>query len=277
MNTNILKLLLYIPIIGCYFYHDTNYDTMSNVSNGTNNSIKVSVGICGIIVYLSYTYLYKLSFTNVYFAMSITPKHFSDSLHGSHKIIAYGFSTIHAVFISLSATLYLLKIIDNYDIKQVFYISMSYYLADIVYVIDSTKKLTKLDYFTICHHNIMIIMYNLIFIQIYNDLNLENNLLYYMNRGLLAEYSVLPLNYSWYLVNTKQDTTNKMFISSLLTLILYFITRVINFTRLIFNFWYDDLIPAIVLMMPLFLVNYYWFYKLFCKANRIYKENRNKN
>jgi hypothetical protein len=94
-----------------------------------------------------------------------------------------------------------------------------------------------------------------------------------MNRGLLAEYSVFTLNYSWYLVNTKQDNSNKMCIASILTLILYFVTRVVNFTRLIFNFWYDDLVPAIILMLPLFLVNYYWFYKLICKAHRIYKKN----
>jgi hypothetical protein len=205
--------------------------------------------------------------------MSITPKNYIEPLHSSHKLVSYGFSTLHSIFISLCATLYLLNIIDNYDIKQAFFISMSYYSADIYYVIVSTKKLTKLDYFTICHHNVMIIMYYIIFIQIDNDLHLENTLLYYMNRGLLAEYSVFTLNYSWYLVNTKQDNSNKMCIASILTLILYFVTRVVNFTRLIFNFWYDDLVPAIILMLPLFLVNYYWFYKLICKAHRIYKKN----
>ncbi len=116
-------------------------------------------------------------------------------------------------------------------------------------------------------------MYYLIFIQIDNDLKLENTLLYYMNKGLLAEYAVPTLNYAWYLVNTKQANSNQIFITSLLTLVLYFITRVLNFTILIFNFWYDDLIPAIILMMPLFLVNYYWFYKLCCKAKSIYYKN----
>jgi hypothetical protein len=201
--------------------------------------------------------------------MSITPKNYIDSYNGSHKLVSYGISTIHSIFISLYSTLYLLNIIDNYDIKQAFFISISYYSADIYYVIDSTKKLTKLDYFTLCHHIIMILMYYVIFIEIY--INLENTLLYYMNRGILAEYAVITLNYSWYLVNTKQDTSNKMIISSILTLILYFITRVVNFTRLIFNFWDDDLLPVIVLMLPLFLINYYWFYKLMCKAVRIYK------
>ena len=94
-----------------------------------------------------------------------------------------------------------------------------------------------------------------------------------MNRGLLAEYSVPTINYDWFLINTKQENTNKMIVSSILTLVLYVITRVLNFTRLIFNFWYYDLIPAIILMMPLFLVNYYWFYKIYSNAKLIYNKN----
>ena len=253
-----LKSLLFAHLIGFYFCNHIN--------------IHWTTCIIGYSNYLLYTYLYKLSFNNVYFAMSITPKNYIDPLHGSHKLISYGYSTYHAVFLALSATLYLLNIIDNYDIKQVFFISISYYSADIYYVINSTKKLTKLDYFTICHHIVMILMYYVIFIEIY--INQENTLLYYMNRGILAEYSVLTLNYSWYLINTKQDNTNNMLISSVLTVVLYFITRVINFTRLIYNFWDDDLLFGIVLMMPLFLINYYWFYKLMHKAVRIYHKTK---
>ena len=259
MNTNILKTILFIPIIGKYFYYDINWLTV----------------FYGSFFYIMYTFFYKLSFNNIYFAMSITPNNYSESYNETHKIISYFFSTLHSLFISLYATLYLCNMIDNYTIKQSFFISMSYYLSDLFYVIDSTQKLKIMDYFMICHHNVMIIMYYVIFIKFYDDIKVENTLLYYMNRGLLAEYSVLTLNYSWYLVNTKQDNSNKMLISSILTLILYFIVRVINFTRLIFNFWYDDLIPAIILMMPLFLVNYYWFYKLICKAKKIYINNKN--
>ena len=123
----------------------------------------------------------------------------------------------------------------------------------------------------------MILMYYAIFIEINNDINLENTLLYYINRGLLAEYTLFTLNYSWYLIHTKQDNSNKMLISSSVTLILYFLTRVVNFTRLLFNYWEDDLLPAMILMMPLFLVNYYWFYKLMCKAIRIYNKTKGVN
>jgi hypothetical protein len=146
---------------------------------------------------------------------------------------------------------------------------MSYYLSDLYYVIYSTKKLTKLEYFTIFHHSIMTYYQMFVFIQ--NDYEFENHLLYYVNRGYLAEYSVLSLNYSWYLINTNQGNSRKMIISSIITLILYFITRVINFTSLIYNLWNDGFLLISSIMMPLFFINYYWFYKLFSKAYRIYR------
>ena len=193
---SILKKILFLPIIGFYFYNDINLIT----------------GISGAMLYILYTYVYKLSVNDRYFAMFITPVNFIESLSESHKLVSYGVSTIHALFISVNSTLYLTQIIDNYDIKQAFFISMSYYLADLYYIIDSSKKLTILDYFTICHHNIMIYFH----IYVFNQTNpiLEQFLLYYLNRGFIAEYSLLILNYSWYLVNTKQDNSKKMLISS---------------------------------------------------------------
>ena len=255
-----MNIGLFINLLGIVLY------------GSTYSEIHIVSSLIGINLYIIYNYFYKLSITNEYFAQAITPLSYNELYYGSHKLISYGVSTIHALLISLCSTLYLLNIIDNYAIKQVFIISMSYYCADAYNIIVYTTKLTKFDYFTLCHHSVMIMMYYVILIQINNDLNLENTLLKYMNRGLLAEYAVLTLNYSWYLVNTKQDKSINMIISSLLTLILYFFTRVVNFTILIYNFWSDDLLPAIALMLPLFLINYYWFYKLICKAHSVNKK-----
>ena len=256
--TSILKTILFLPIIGFYFYNDINLVT----------------GISGAFVYILYNYAYKLSVNDRYFSMFITPTNYIEPISESHKLIAYGFSTIHALFISVYATLYLTQIIDNYDIKQAFFISMSYYLADLYYIIDSTKKLTTLDYFTICHHNIMIYYHIYVFIQ--TDPILEDILLYYLNRGFFAEYSLLSLNYSWYLVNTKQENSKQMLISSIITLILYFITRTMNFTFLLYNILYDGLILESIVILPLMLINHYWFYKLICKARRIYNKREDK-
>lgn len=257
MKETILILILFMPICNIYLYNDISWITR----------------LCAANIFIIYTYIYKLSFNNSYFAMSITPSNYIDPVVGSHKLISYGFSTIHASFTAICATLYLYNIIDNYDIKQVFFISMSYYLADLFYTITSTKKLLILDYFTFCHHFVMFYYHNLVFIQ--NDPILENNLLFYLNRGYIAEYSLVSLNYSWYLINTKQDNGIKMMISSITTLVLYFITRILNFTVLLYKVWQDDLVLVSIVVLPLMMINYYWFYKIILKAYRINQKTKN--
>ena len=244
-----LPSILILPLIGFVFYNDINWIT----------------GISGICLYIIYNFIYVFS-TIKYFAMAIAPQNYNNPEYQAHKLVAYSFSTFHAIYISLFSTLYLYQFIDNHTIKQAFFISMSYYLADLYYVIDSTNKLTKQDYITICHHNIMIFYQMFVFIQ--NDYNLENNLLYYLNRGFIAEYSVISLNYSWYLLNTKQKNSKKMIISSIITIIMYYFTRVVNFTLLIYSLWNDGFLLIASVMMPLFFINYYWFYKLVHKATR---------
>ena len=263
MNNYNLKILLFIPIIWLFNENNNDYDN--------NNNLHIFTIFSGGCVYLIYNFIYTQSVNNVLFALIITPKNYINPIVESHKLIAYGVSTIHAIFISLYATLYLFNIIDNYAIKQAFFISMSYYLGDLYYVITSTKKLTKLDYFTMCHHSIMI--YYLLYIFTQTDPILENQLLYYLNRGFIAEYSVPTLNYSWYLVNTQQGNSSNMLISSILTLILYFITRIVNFTILAHKLWFDEIFLVGLVMMPLFIINYYWFYKLMSKAYRVYQKN----
>ena len=157
MNSSILSLA-FVNFLGYTFY---NYD------------INWFAGVCGISVYISFTYLYKLSYNNVYFAMSIAPKNYIEPIHKAHEIILYGFSTLHSTFISLFSTLYLLQLIDNYFMIQVFYISIGYYLADIYCIIDVTNIFKILDYFTISHHSIMIIMYYFVLIKFYDSRTLS--------------------------------------------------------------------------------------------------------
>ena len=114
------------------------------------------------------------------------------------------------------------------------------------------------------------------FVLIQSDPILENNLLYYLNRGLLAEYSIFGINYSWYLINTKQDNSTKMLISSIITIILYFISRPLNFTLLLYKLCHEGFLKIASVMIPLFFINYYWFYKLICKAIHIYKKIKNR-
>ena len=147
---------------------------------------------------------------------------------------------------------------------------MSYYLADIVYIIDTSDKISTHNYYILLHH--MIIIYYQIFSYIQNDSIKIYYALFYLSRSFLAEYSVLPLNYCWYLLHTKQENTDKMIKSSILTLILYFFTRVINFTLVIYGIWVDGYFIFSLVGLPLVLLNYYWFYKLICKAHSVNKK-----
>lgn len=255
MNINFLKSLLFIPILGySYFYND----------------IHLVTGISGAIVYITYTYFYKLSINNNFFAMLITPINYIEPLNESHKLISYLISGIHSLFISIFATLYIYQIIGSYGLMQSFFISMSYYLADFIYIIDTTPKISNHNYYILLHHIIIIYYQILLFTQ--NGNIFEGYLLYYLSRAFIAEYSVIPLNYSWYLLHTKQDNSIKMIVSSLLTLVLYFITRVVNFTLVLYGVWYDGIIIFSLIGLPLISLNYYWFYKLICKAQSINKK-----
>ena len=57
MKECILISLLFMPICGFYFYNDIEWITR----------------ICAANLFLIYTYVYKLSFNDIYFAISITP------------------------------------------------------------------------------------------------------------------------------------------------------------------------------------------------------------
>lgn len=98
-----LNSLLFLPILGCYFYNDISKIT----------------ALVGALFYISYNYFYSLSLNNRYFIMLITPKNYSDP--DTHKLITYGFSTINASLLAICASLYLYQIIDAYAFKQVFY------------------------------------------------------------------------------------------------------------------------------------------------------------
>lgn len=248
---NILNSLVSLPILWFYF----------------NNDISTITTLLSAVVYISYNYFYSLSLNNRYFIMLITPKNYSDP--ETNKLISYGFSTINAALLSICATLYLYKIIDDYEVKQLFFISMGYYLADAVCIFESGKKLTKLDYFIICHH--FVLVYYEIYVFTQTDINVIKKEFNYFIKGLIAEYSLISLNYAWYLINTRQNNTNKMIISSVVTLILYFFTRILNFTFILYNVYSDGFILISIISVPLVLINYFWFYKLCFKAIKIYK------
>ena len=61
-NINILKSILFLPIIGLFFYNDND-----------NTTINYFTGSVGALLYITYTYFYKLCITNRLFPLLITP------------------------------------------------------------------------------------------------------------------------------------------------------------------------------------------------------------
>jgi len=261
MNLLFLSILFYLPLLGCLLYNENN----------EYNYIKLYTKISSTLIYISYIYIYKLIKSNEIIAMLITPNEFTEPTTESYKLITYIFSTLHAIFISIIATLYIYKIIGEYELMQSFIISMSYYLSDCVIIINSSKQISIHDYCIIWHH--IIVIYYEIFIFIQNKDLIETSA-YYLSRLFIAEYSVIPLNYSWYLFHTNQNKSYKIILSCVLTLIIYFFTRIVNFTIIFYEIFHDNNIIIAYFGFPLLLLNYFWFYKLLNKTRYIAKKEK---
>ncbi len=270
---SILQFTFALPLLGCKYYNMTSMSW---------------IGFYGMTIYLLYNCVYKLAFHNRLFAMLITPIRYVESFDGCHKLVAYSASTIHAIMISIASSLYIYEWISEYYYINILVLSMAYYLADCVYVIDSSKliytrlnlqfKLHINDYLVLLHHSIIIYYQIFLFRQDRGDSNGNGNgngnenvnytkyALFYLSRMLIAEYTVVPLNYTWYLLHTNQTHTLQMKLSSIITLVMYFLTRIVNFTYMFFLLYNDGVMLTAMISLPLFILNYYWFCKLIMKA-----------
>lgn len=220
----------------------------------------------GVIVYAIYSNIYSESKHNQKLIKFFKPTNSIEPYTKCHRLIEYGFSTIHASFTAIMATLYILQYINDESFLWGLKLSIGYYLADCIVIIDtikSNKNIKLQDYFTLLHHFI-VIYYEILFITRDKTL-IENRGLYFFSNLFVAEYSLIPLNYSWYLLHIDEGNSIKFIFASVITLILYFFTRVINITIILGQMWYDDFISINYISIML-IINYYWFYKLVNKA-----------
>ena len=130
------------------------------------------------------------------------------------------------------------------------------------------KVYTLLDtYFVVTNYNK--------FKNMFKEMMLHHTILYliFMNhhvnpptlaKGLYVELSTIFLNFGWFMIKLGMQKTMLFNINSALLLISYFIFRVVGFTSL---FIYEDL-PTYIrcLLLPLLLLNYYWF-TLLCRKS----------
>lgn len=170
-------------------------------------------------------------------------------------------STIHSVFISIGMVLYIYNYITNIKtIAQIFSISLGYYLSDLVYVLYS--RINMIQY--LIHHLtiIYLICYTLSFNSI-NEIYWLHFYVEYLAYSLLAEIAVLPLNICWYYKNTGKSLKSIGFIIwSILLVISYYFSRIINFTILFINLISLEYYGICILGLPIIILNYYWFIKI---------------
>ncbi len=256
-------------------------------------------GIIGLLSFNVYMLLFDQARNNDVFRNLICPKTYIKTIDKCYELIGYGMSAVNALVISVFSSIYLLAyytdtISDDlqFGLKLVYQFSMGYYIADTVCILylafssyrnanteqpneqpneqKSRKRkrsmiISMQDAFFILHH-IIVIYYQAFTIDDRNEL--ASTARYYFSYCFLSEYAVLPLNYGWYLINTNQTKNKKYIITGIITIIVYFLSRIVNFPMILYILWLDGLLSYGLLAVPLIAMNYYWFYKLLCKVIR---------
>lgn len=225
------------------------------------------LGIWGSISY----WLYLLSYNAMkiknpqWFINNLMPRNYVKGVEKMHLLVSYINSSVHASILGGVVSLYLLDMVSYIWLENVFRFSIGYLLADIIYLFDDTINYDLSIVYTmlmIIHHILTINYENIIFII---DDNLVVLARYILARFFLAELALIPLNYSWYLINTKQEKTLKFTFASSFTVISYFVFRVINFTELFYQLYMLEHYFYLFIGLPIGIMNYYWFYKLIMK------------
>lgn len=174
------------------------------------------------------------------------------------KKIEYLSSTMHAILVSLMSGLVILGDDLPYSL---YYCSLGYYIADIWYLIHINVYQNK-SIFTdaplIIHHLVMLLYEG--YAIIYDPVDYQA--FYFMNRVLLAEFAVIPLNAVWYFKTIDVNNNLGLAIASISLLITYFLSRVVNLTLLFIEVYYSPIRYVGLCGFPVLVFNYMWFYKI---------------
>lgn len=187
----------------------------------------------------------------------------------AYELVSYGISTIHASIVSIGVIVYLSYkqtniILADAILDIVIKISLGYFSADIIYVLSTIQKKTYIQNLLIIIHHLLMIYYEQFALNINNPLYSPAR--YYLSRAMCAELAIIPLNYGWYLINTRQTHTQKFLITGIITIGTYFVSRICNITLIYWDLLHDGYIKYSILGLPLVIMNFYWFNKLITKA-----------
>jgi hypothetical protein len=188
----------------------------------------------------------------------------------SKQKIAYLSSTSHAIMVSLISGIVVL----GEDVPHsLYYFSIGYYIADIwylVYINVCQKKSIFTDAPLIIHHLVMLLYEGYAIIYDSDDYQA----FYFMNRVLLAEFAVIPLNALWYYRTIDKDNKPGLLISGVSLVITYFLSRVVNLSILLVEVYYSPIRYMGICGFPVLVFNYMWFYKIVKGCVKQLKSNK---
>ena len=225
--------------------------------------------IAGLITFILYTSIYLTSIYCSHITKMITPINYKKSVNHGHELVTYFISTIHALFTGIFGLYYCINY--SYDnailLDIVFSVSIGYYASDIIYLFITCNNDYKNIISFLVHHlmSISCLLYQL---SITNE-NYKTSSAYIGARLYLAEFSVIPLNYIWYLKNTDDNyKINIRYVTAFEAIFrLFFVFRIINYSELIIRLFDEEYIfiynPLKIAVIILTILNYVWFYKIY--------------
>ena len=165
----------------------------------------------------------------------------------------------HAVYITAFSFLFYIDYITISVYENVLFIILIYNIRDSF----------KYYYFNLDMRNEMLFHHSILIIGILLKYIATNPFIYtkYLSLNFLTEISTPTLNisHSLYMLNQKNNLLYK--VSNIITVIFFFLFRIVMITYLLFDELYNDKFVDkhfCVFQMILILLNYFWFYKI-CK------------
>ena len=198
----------------------------------------------------------------------ISIKYIPDTFIKKNRIIqyhTYTYSILHSIIISITCVLYLLNYLSQIKTSFLINLSIGYTIYDFTVLINNYEIF---DWKGITLHHVAMLLLLAGRESYFNEVVI----------GLLSELSTIFLNISWILYQS--DRTNNIYfkLNSLLVLVAYFFTRVLNFPYLTYiSLSIYDLNPVFIFMIVfLSLLNIYWFRLLVLKAYSVKTKSQKK-
>ena len=187
-------------------------------------------------------------------------------------------SLINALICSIFSILYIDNFISDNLIFNIHQIILSYFIVDLIYILQNKNKYNKINYILFIIHHIASIIGSKYLIYIYPNI---------ISQLYIAELSTIFLNISWFILHINPKIKHlKQFkqcnlifkLSNILLFISFFCTRNINYIYIQYSCIQKlytgsitiNLIIINILIFASILLNYYWFY---CLVRLVIKPN----